>query len=77
MTMKVGIVNLGNRTGDTLDVTLPNSDGEKRTLRRGEMAVTGMQKGRIEFEGHPSGEIDEFIDEPQVTVTDRPRRRQT
>ena len=78
MTMRIKITNCGNRTGDYLRL---HKDGEARTeksllalLYRGQSYDVDEQEGGILFSAGNTGN-DDFVDEPEVSIHDRPRTR--
>ena len=77
MTMTVGIVNLGNRSGDVLTVN-------ERKLMRGEyttMTLIDAEHAEYQESSEPGqgspGQVtkgyDEWVGEPQLLVADRPK----
>ena len=72
MTMKIAIANLGNRTGDILEVGTP--DGKTTRLRRGEF-VELHDNSPFEVRLIPSHASDgEFKDHPNIVIADAPAR---
>ena len=84
MTMKSYLVNAGNRTGDRLAIELVDPDPEKckkRVISRGDKfdlwefvgySAESAPAIRIYVTEYSAG-ADEWADEPQITVTDKPR----
>ena len=84
MTMKSYLVNAGNRTGDRLVIELIHPDPEKcrkRALSRGEKFDLWEFVGySVEtapiiqiYVGKDAAGEDEWADEPQITIADKPR----
>ena len=78
VTMKAQAVNLGNRTGDVLQVERLGADGvplETNTVRRGDRidVEAHYDKGSVyRFTAVP-GADDQWAGNPQVVVVDAPR----
>ena len=78
MTIKIGVLNLSNRSGDMVHLTDHNKRGRGHEvdLKRGEMHeiwLTGQGAVSLTAEGcHTQGDgVDEFMGEPKVNVDER------
>ena len=81
MTMIPMLVNAGNRTKDVLKVydakeyedALPERPAPIATIKRGEMLSLGAHMRKPIILTWIDGPDDEFVGQPQITVTDPPR----
>lgn len=77
MTMRATVVNRGNRTGDVLIVRRMNPDGTSDTkrLKRGDaFDLDAPYHGAVTYEVQAEmAESDDWVGNPQLTVTDPPR----
>ena len=80
MTIKIGVLNLGNRSGDVVHLTNHNrrGGGHEVDLKRGDMHEIWVSgEGAVSFtvEGcHTQGDgVDAYKDHPVVTVEDKER----
>ena len=78
MTMRIGIINLGNRTGDMLkiegDVGVIEED---YMLARGRMKVVMASKATLEFTAESrvsDAHTDKYVGQPQVFIADEPKQ---
>ena len=79
MTMKARIINLGNRTGDVLEVHARGMGGNGHVdrLKRGDYVDLDIEhdpskKAHFEIKVPMNNTEDKFAGEPQVLIADRP-----